>query len=213
MATVTMSLYQALETRKVMEAKVKKMQLYRLVDIRVDRDDKNKDGMPLKDVDEAIQSGYDKTVAVLNNYIILKSAINDANAKTMITVDGETMSIANAIVRLQLLDKQENMYRAMLGTISECEAEIQKYNDRVLSVDAIAKHVATVLGDSKRDDELINKVTENYKKDHGLSLYDPMSIREKSEKELERIAEFRKNIHYALTKSNVETQITVEYPD
>lgn len=213
MATVTMTLYEALSKKKIYEDKVRKLERCRLVDIKKKYDDVNNAGKDINDIREVIVAGYQSTVAILNNYITLKAAINEANAITKVEIAGKEYTIANAIARQRGLDQEEAMYSRMIANINAINSEVENINSRYLSPDAISRYISSVLGDSKKSDELIRQVTEDYKKEHEVEVYDPLNTEELATKKLEEIAQFREEIHYKLTQVNCTTEITVELED
>ena len=208
-----MTLYEALSKKKIYEDKVRKLERFRLVDIKKKYDDVNNAGKDINDIREIIVAGYQSTVAILNNYITLKAAINEANAITKVEIAGKEYTIANAIARQRGLDQEEAMYSRMLSNINAINTEVENINSKYLSPDAISRYISSVLGDSKKSDELIRQVTEDYKKEHEVEDYDPLNTEELATKKLEEIAQFREEIHYKLTQVNCTTEITVELED
>lgn len=213
MSEVTMTLYEALSKKKVLEKQVENLKSYRLVDIKKTNFEESLSGENIEDVKKSIQAGYDKSVAVFNNYVELKAAINEANARIIVTIAGQNYTIANAIIRQRMLDDEELMYNRMLANIASLENEIEKNNNKYLSPDAIAAYIKNVLGDSKKDENLINSMKEDYIKSRTIELYDPLKTKEVAERKLEEIALFREQIHYALTQANCNNSITVNFAD
>lgn len=212
MATESMTLYQALTRKKILEDKVSKMRSLRMVEI-IDSSGKNKENMTSEEIEKIIRSNYSSTIANMKNLGILKAAINDTNAVVNITVAGKTYSIANAIARFRNLDSEEAMYKRMRDNIIGMKAEIAEHNEEKLSPEKISAYVQNVLGDSKKDDKLVQSVTESYRKDNSLTLFDPLDTETLAEEALADIDKFREEIHFALTKVNCETMITVEFVD
>ena len=213
MAIIEMSLYEALSKKKIYEDKVRKLERYRLVDIKKKHDEVNTSGVKIEDIKTQIDAGYQSSVAILNNYITLKAAINEANAVTKVEIAGKEYTIANAIARQRGLDQEEALYSRMIANINSINSEVERTNSKYLSPEAISKYVSSVLGDSKKSDELIRQVTEDYKKEHEVEIYDPLNTEELATKKLEEIAQFREEIHYKLTQVNCTTTITVGLED
>lgn len=212
MATVTLTIYEALAKRKILEARVEKTRAYRLVDVKKKYSDENKDGVNIDEIRKRIQAGYDESIAVMNNYRAIQAAINESNAKTTVNVNGKTYTVANAIARHRNLDKEERMYRSMLEDYREAERAVQQLNEKQLSPDAISRFVQSTAG-TKTNDELVRNLTQQYKERYEVELFDPLNTKELAEKMLEDIKKFREEIHFTLTQSNVTTTITVELDD
>ena len=213
MSTVTMTLYEALGKKKILEDRIKKAQSYRLCFIKKKHEDVTTDGYTVEEAIKSVKEGYQSSIALINNYIALKSAINDANAVTKIKVAEKEYTIANAIVRQRELDREKFFYSKMISNLNGCDDEVRKRKEEYLSPEKISQHVARVLGDSKKDDALIKSVTEDYEKKWDVELCDPLNTRELAEKKLQEIETFKEEIHFALNKANVDTVITVEYDD
>ena len=210
----TMTLYEALEKKKILEKKVEQYRYNqpRLVDIKKTYDDVNDKGVAIDDIKKAIQSGRDAYCAIVYNLNELKAAINEANAKIHVIIAGKEYSIANAISRLRSIDVEVEMYTRMLTNIRACEKEIENASTN-LSSEAVSKYVSRILGDSKKDEGTIKALKEQYIKDNTLELYDPLNTRELASTKLDELATFKEQIHFALTKANCENTITVNFSD
>lgn len=214
MSKVEMTLYEALAKKKILESKVDKLRNYRLVTEKKKADNTMIDGVPIEEVTEDIKGGYASTVAIMNNYITLKAAINDANARTMVTIAGKEYSIANAIARHRGLYDEERMYKVIINDYVNVEKNIKDKNDRNLSPDAISTYISRVLGDSsKKNADVIEQMEKTYRDANELEIYDPLNIKELAEARLEEIEKFKEEIHYTLTQVNCSTKIEVEFED
>lgn len=214
MATVTMTLYQALAKKKILEDQVEKIRTYRFCGVKKKASDVvTSDNITTTEALESFQSARDKSISLLTNLSELKAVINAANATTEVTIAGKVYTIANAIARYRMLDKFEEQYKRMLMNIASCKAEVEKKNSTYLDPDKISAYVKQVLGDSKKDQALIDSTTKAYTEQYEVELYDPLNTEELATKGLEEIAEFREQFHYSLTEVNCKTMITVEFTD
>lgn len=215
MSVVEMSLYQALEKKKILEDRVaREMKNYRLVCVRKANEDVTIDGRSLEDVlENSIRPAYQKTVALMRNLIALKAAINEANAKTIITVGDKEYTIANAMVILRNQDKLVDMYQRMIMNFRSMENEAADLNERNKNNDAINKYLEKTLGDGKRDADVVTKLTDDYIRRNTFSVYDPLDTMKMAQTELDHLERFKNEIHYKLTEANVATKITVEFED
>ena len=208
-----MTLYEALAKKKIIEDRVYKMKNCRLVDIKKKYEDTSVSGIPVEEVKRSIQAGYDSTVALIDNLRNIKAAINEANAKIKITVAGKEYTIADAIARQRMLSIEEDMYNRMINNLNVMKADINRQNDSRLSPEAISDYVSKIVGDSKKDATLIDKLTEDYRKKYEVELYDPLNTEELATKKLKEISDFREQIHYVLTQANCTNTVTVEFKD
>jgi len=212
MSTVTITLYEALAKKKILEAKSRKINEYNLVAIRKKHSEEDKDGKNLEDVKKEIQSYFDESIAVIKNYSEIKAKINEANAITKVNINGKEYTIANAIARQRNLDNEEHMYRKMLSNYQRVEAVVQSMNERNMSSEAISNYIQKTSGGS-RDDKVIKDLTDGYKRNFEVMIYDPMNTKKKAEEALEDIKVFREKIHYVLTDANINTKIELELVD
>lgn len=211
---VTMTLYEALEKKKILESKIDSIsyRIPRLVDTKKTYGDTNIDGTPISEIERSIQAGKDAYYALVINLRELKAAINDANATIKIEVAGKTYSIANAIARLRSLADEIQMYNKMAKDIKDVQVLLNKQS-QALESDAIAAYINKMLGDSKKDENIIKSIKESYIRDNTYELYDPFNTRELAEEGLLNCEAFRQQIHFALTKANCENYITVNFID
>jgi hypothetical protein len=213
MSEVTMTLYEALAKKKIYESRVLNIQTYRACGIKLKASNITTDNQTLEEAEANYQSGLDESVAVLNNLTALKAAINEANVKIFVNIAGKDYTIASAIARYRMLDTEEKIYRSMLNNINACRTEVTNNNTRYLDPDRISEYVKKVLGDSKKDSDLIDSTTQTYKDQYEKEIYDPLNTEELATNKLKEIAEFRESIHYKLTEANCKNTITVTLAD
>lgn len=215
MSTVTMSIYEALEKKKILEDKVMRVKSHRLCCVRKANEEVDQNGKALEEVKEqSIRPGYQESVALIKNLIALKAAINEANSRITIEVDGKTYTIANAIVQYRNIDKLQELYQRMLGNYQSVQDEVNKLNTRLQSNESINAYLEKALGDgTKRDPEMVKKLTEDYIARNSYSVYDPLKTEELAREELERLEKFKNEMHFKLTQANISNEITVEYDD
>lgn len=217
MSSVTMTLLDAINRRKIMQKQLETVKQYRICCVRKKFDEVDATGTPLSDIlEKNIKPGYQSSVALIKNFIALSAAINDANAKVMVEVDGndKPVSIANLITQKNEYVKLRNMYSAILSNYQSILAEVEKKNEKALSKDAIEQYLSRTLGDSsKRSPEDIEVMTANYEKRNTYAVYDPLNSVELAQKELEKIGMFLSAVDRAITIADANTQITVEFVD
>lgn len=208
-----MTLYEALSRKRILEDKVSKITTHRYVDIKKKHADESWGGVDIVDIDKSIHSAYSSEISLIRNLASLKAAINEANVNIKVEIAGKRYSIADAISRQRSLDEEEHMYIRMANNLEAVEREIESIRERYMNPEAISNYVSKVLGDSKKDDALIQTVTEDYMKKYEPELYDPLNTKEIAKERLNEIALFREQIHYALTQANCSNSITVEFED
>ena len=213
MSKVELTLYQALEKKKILEKRVNKVRGNELVGIRKKHIEETITGVPLADVKAAMEENLASSVSLVNNYITLKAAINEANAVTKVTIAGKEYTIANAIARYRGLDNEEYLYRNMLSNVVNAKNKVELTNQKYLSPESISRYVANILGDSKKDEALIAATEQRYREANEVELYDPLDTEKLATEKIEEIELFREEFHSVLTTANCNTVITVEFAD
>ena len=215
MGTKTMTLYQALSEKKILEKRVAKIQSLRLVCVKKKSGDTDPSGIALSEIlEKSIKPGYASTIALNKNYIALKAAINDANARTMIHINGQDMSIANAISLSRDCDGMIRLYQRMLDNYASVENDVRNSNQNKLSDDAIAAYIDKVLGDNtKRDTNMVKTLRENYINDNAVEVYDPLDSKHEAEEALAWWEGFKRDLHFKMNQVNCNTEIEVEWFD
>ena len=213
MSKVELTLYQALEKKKILEKRVNKVRGNELVGIRKKHIEETITGVPLADVKAVMEENLASSVSLVNNYITLKAAINEANAVTKVTIAGKEYTIANAIARYRGLDNEEYLYRNMLSNVVNAKNKVELTNQKYLSPESISKYVSNILGDSKKDEALIAATEKRYREANEVELYDPLDTEKLATEKIEEIELFREEFHSVSTTANCNTVITVEFVD
>ena len=213
MTTITMSLYDALSKVKTMKASVDRLSsCSQMAIIRKKYLNETESGYDLNEAEKKIQSSYDSTFALIHNYYALKAAINDANAKTTVTIGGVEYSIANLIVRYRGLRKEMELYNTVMRMYNDVKSEVERKNDKILNPDTISRYINNMIGgNGKPQADMIETLERNYKNNNVLDIYDPLNIFDLITKKLNEINEILDRYHSALTQVNVNTMITVDF--
>lgn len=210
-----MSVYEAMSRKKILENKIKNTStIYRMVDKKLKSSTTElTDGTSLEDAKTSIKAAYDSTVALIENYTNLTAALHESNAKTTITIGDKTMTVAEAIGREKYLDFEERVYTSMVNSFNKYKNEVDTSNERKLSPEAISSYVEKILGDSKKDTNLIAATEDAYRMANTLEVFDPLNTKEIGEKKLEELKAFKERLHFELTNVNCKTNITVNFVD
>lgn len=217
---VTMTLYEALEKKKIYDKRLEKLNAHKLATIRRQGADSDTAGRSIKDViDLGIKSSFDQTLAIIINSGRLNSAINDANARIQVEIAGESYSIASAISRYRNIDVEERYYKAILDDLNRLKNEVEITNKKNLSPDAITLYVKAAIGDSFTDPamaETLETIKNKYREDTTVEIYDPLGLTDPNsknciEKLLDDVVSFKASFHTALTAANISNVITVDF--
>lgn len=154
-------------------------------------------------------ASYQSVDDLIKRRDIIKNAIVESNATTMVEVCGETLSVAKVIDMKTAIKYKEYLLRKMK---TQYDLAVTKMNKENVKVDAMADGLITQLcGKDSKATVKDNDIIVNYRKQNEFSLVDPLKLEEKI-KELENhIDEFKSTVDEILQISNCCTFI--EIPD
>ena len=134
----------------------------------------------------------------------LKQKVVEVNAKTVVEIAGEKMTIAGAIERKNfnitqrdVITKLRNQYTE---TINEFEFGKTRYTE---GLNEIQKN----LGDKSVDENLLKVSKEHYEKNNKLELIDPINLKEYYSKMSEELTNFINEVDVTLSEINATTNI------
>lgn len=163
-----------------------------------------------EEVEEKIQSSYDKVDALIKNRQSLKNAIVKSNAETTVKILDSYYSVAEAIElrgQAHILETYLNKVRQSLAVADQ--AAQTKNTSMVTEID---KQLTTLLGSDKNsrnneDVQLLIDRQKNLKEAEVIAGCTRTRIEEMQEK----LSKFTTEIDFALSESNAKTTIAVDY--
>jgi hypothetical protein len=163
----------------------------------------------IAEVEESIKSQYQKVTALLKRRTDIKSAIVASNAKTTVTINGETITVAAAIERKQSIGFDNKLLSNLVNSSAQVNRKIESHNAEVdRSVESL---VAQAFGskNAKITKEEHDAIAIPFKESRTAESIDPIGIKNEIDKLEDSINEFERNIDNVLTESNAVTKITV----
>lgn len=157
-----------------------------------------------------IQASYDSVDALIKRRQKLKSAIVLSNAQTMVTVGGESMSVAEAIELKGTIEFQTQYLLALRKQLAQETAEIEKTNFTLeANIDSL---LSTIYGADKAkiDDTTHKSVSGPQREQKEAAILDPIGIEKRIDALQEKISVLATEVDFTLSESNAMTQITVE---
>lgn len=157
------------------------------------------------------KSTYQSITDLIERRKEIKSAIVDSNAKTMVTISGKTMSVAEAIERKDSIKFEKLLLENM----------IKQYNSSVVLANRQNEIVQTKLDElllvtfgkenkQKTSDSEIAMISNPYLEQNEWELINPLSLHEKIESMKREIEEFENECDFILSESNTITKITIK---
>lgn len=182
----------------------------RLIDIKKKKD--NKIGTMLVDnYEKRAKESYQSILDMMKNRDAIKRAIVLSNATTQVTINGKTMTVAEAIEKRNLNDNMGFLLGKMETSLSNVENQLTSRN---ADVDAAAeKLLVSYYGKDaakKVAKEDYDSVVTPYKEANEWVVVDPLNLRDKYEKLRDETDGFMSNVDSALSISNATTFIEIE---
>ena len=166
-----------------------------------------------KDTREAhekkIKADYESVTKLIDNRDKIKSAVIQSNATTTVEVNGENMTVAEAIDKKHSIEYKESLLTRLAVQFTDATDTLASHEQKLDSdIDDMMKRIA---GSEASDVGDKRKVLEEaYRKSHSYKLFDPIGIEGEIDKLKEEVDGFLKEVDVALSVSNAVTIISVE---
>ena len=210
MATITVT--RALAERKLLVKRLEKnMSDLKLVAVKVG-DKLTGAESSYREDDFVIQAKSDlqATKDLYDRLIKIQKAIKESNAKTVIKVGKEEMTVQDAIAEKENIQYKKNLLRklkALSNTADNNFAAAQEKNEK-----AIESLVSGTIGKDTTDAQKVaaRKDAENFiNQNKAVAMVDPCDIKTLVKTLEEEIDDFESNVDYALSESNSTTMIEI----
>lgn len=159
---------------------------------------------------ENAEASWDSINGLIDRREKIKNAVIESNAKTMVDICGQKLSVAKVIdlkgsivYRRQLISTLEMKYAAATATVERKNTEVERRME-----DMIDKYYSRDGKVTIQPDEYDNVVTP-YKVNNEYSLVDPLNVYEIIKKEKEFVDDFTNTVDQVLQISNCTTYIEI----
>lgn len=165
-----------------------------------------------EDFDNRAKASYQSVVDLIANRNVLKSAIVKSNAVTEVTINGKTMTVAEAIERKNSIDYDEAFLSEMKMQYSSSIDTVTRENKKVDN--KVDELLATLIGKdsskeiSKESQEAIEKP---YRSKNEYEFIDPIGLLDKIESLESEIDGFKSEVDTRLAVANSITMIEVDF--
>ena len=169
-------------------------------------------GKKIADVKIDMKADYDKCSDLIKREIAIKKAVTLSNATTMVTVNGETMTVAEAIwMKTHGIDNKEYLLTTMVEQYTSIIASVNAANGERLIQKADA-HIQQTFG-AKENLEVtqLEAAKDEYIKKNTLDYIEGFNLKEAIENLKSEIDSFKSEIDSVLSVSNAVTEIEIEY--
>lgn len=153
------------------------------------------------------KSQYDSIVDLIDRRNEIKTKIVQSNAETKVKVGDYEYTVAEAIERKSSIELDKLLLNKMKQQYNFVLIDVQRKNDQV---DAqLNEHLTTVFGAEVKQKEDSTLLTENFRKQHGYEIVDPLKLKDKIDKLEKEIEDFETEVDAVLSESNAINKITI----
>ena len=171
------------------------------------------DGQTLEEFKQSIKSDYQSINSNIDRYKALTRAVAQSNAVTKIIVDGSEYTVAEAIaIKNKLIPIKQQLLDRILYVYNKENSLVKEKNDRLeYEADEFVRDKDLKKEDSKNLAETILKTRNDYYNTRKYELVDPLKVNNITKELKDEIDNFLLDIDSALSVSNANTLITIEY--
>lgn len=171
------------------------------------------DGQTLEEFKQSIKSDYQSINSNIDRYKALTRAVAQSNAVTKIIVDGSEYTVAEAIaIKNKLIPIKQQLLDRILYVYNKENSLVKEKNDRLeYEADEFVRDKDLKKEDSKNLAETILKTRNDYYNTRKYELVDPLKVNNITKELKDEIDSFLLDIDSALSVSNANTLITIEY--
>ncbi len=213
MTTETMTIHEALSELKVIGARIDKEISYAtFVDTNKHSNTKI-GGKPIAEYGEDIKSNYQKITDLIRRRTAIKKAVVKSNAVTEVTINGETMTVAEAIEYKNVgIDFLTDLLKKIIQNYQMATARITSNNGDSLE-DKANDYVVKLYGgkDKDVDNSVIEAAKKSYIENNTLDIIDPINASKVIKELTDEIDAFNSKVDAVLSVSNATTTIEVSY--
>ena len=165
-----------------------------------------------EDFEDRAKASYQSVTDLIANRNALKSAIVKSNAVTEVTVNGKTMTVAEAIERKNSIDYDETFLTEMKKQYACATDTVTKENKKVDN--KVDELLATLIGkDSSKDisKESQEAIEKPYRAKNEYEFIDPIGLLDKIEILEAEIDGFKSEVDTRLAVANSITMIEIDF--
>lgn len=171
------------------------------------------DGQTLEEFKQSIKSDYQSINSNIDRYKALTRAVAQSNAVTKIIVNGSEYTVAEAIaIKNKLIPIKQQLLDRILYVYNKENSLVKEKNERLeYEADEFVRDKDLKKEDSKNLAETILKTRNDYYNTRKYELVDPLKVNNITKELKDEIDSFLLDIDSALSVSNANTLITIEY--
>lgn len=204
-----MTIHRALSELKVIDSRIEKA-ISAIEPTGVAQKDKLVDQLYKKeDFEKGAKAKFQSVSDLIDRKIKIKSAIVKANAVTQVEINGEKMTIAEAINFKQVIDLKKELIASLEQKHRNAKARVEKKNKEVEDNALRLAEAALQKDNVKINDGDAVAITEPYLTKNQYHLIDPLKVDKLLEKLQTEVLDFESEVDAVLSEINAITVIEI----
>lgn len=169
----------------------------------------SKGSFTIPDVESRLKSNLQKARDLIDRYTVIKRAVIKANAETTVTVNGETMTIAEAIEKKRSIDMEISLLRNLRQQNYEATKVMESLDSKMNA--SIEANLNQIYGAerSKIAEDSIKVVSDAKRRELEPSSLNPNNLEDLIEKLGDGISKFQLEVDFCLSEVNAKTTIEI----
>jgi hypothetical protein len=167
-------------------------------------------GRTEEDFCSAALSQYNKVIDIYDRIVRLKTAIDESNSLTYVTIGKSRMTVQEAITQKNLLPLKEErlsilstaLFRARQSFESAEESNRLKLEKCLSEIRTSGSSLSAKADLEKEEKERIDRL-------YGVTFVDPLKLASQVQSLTEEVDDFKNNVDFALSESNATTFIQI----
>lgn len=202
-----MTITRALVELKHLEDRIERKSASKFIGVHQDRSETVQGTNETRDqFSKRVKEDLQAVTDLIKRRFEIKRKIMASNAKTKVEIAGKKYTVAEAIDRRQNLHLEEGLLKQLRGQYTQCIGLVEESAQRLEEQTAVM--LEKNLGVSKKTSpEDYKNIAEPFIKANEFKVFDPGNIKDKISKIEEDIDSFKKDVDFALSEVNAQTEI------
>lgn len=162
-----------------------------------------------EDFEKEVKSKYQSVSDLIKFKIKVKTALIKSNSETLVSISGESMTVADAITLKSSIDLKKSLHANLLTKFSKVRSKIGVHNEKIEDNALLLAKSALQKDNVKINDGDAIAITEPYMNKNLAHIVDPIDIKKEIDRLETEIEEFETNVDAVLSESNAITVIEV----
>jgi hypothetical protein len=145
---------------------------------------------------------------LLNRYNRIKSAIVQSNATAVVTIAGQTYTVAEAVERKRSIGYEEALLASLQSQWIQVKADYERHQQR--EQERVERLISAELGkDSKTNVDVVQALSKTFLEEGRAEIVNPLDLETLVRDLLKSIEDFKTNVDWTLSEANGRTMIVV----